>query len=127
MKFLKQYWVMLICILFFFLYGVLFGCMFYSDKLFYNVSAGIIILLITVLLVLAIYGLIVWFIIHAANNKNLKHKVWWCIGIYYLNVFIMPYYYLRHICLVKDTKMAMVLYIFICILVFAIGGLVALV
>ena len=118
-NFIKKYWVSIVSILFFGLYGMLIGMIFSSDALFTNDAIGIPAVIVTMILVFAIYGAMIYLIIHAANNKNIKNKMLWCFGIYFLNVFIMPYYYLKHILGEKKLKVKMLIFAAISLFVFA--------
>ena len=117
--FFKKCWVSIISILFFGILGLLMGVMFSSDVLFTNDFIGILVVIVTAILVIAIYGAMIYLIIHAANNKNLKNRMLWCFGIYFLNVFIMPYYYLKYVCNEKKIKMKMLTFAAISLFVFA--------
>lgn len=118
-NFFKNYWVSIISILFFGIYGMLMGMIFSSDALFINDAIGVSAVILTFILVIAIYGAMIYLIIHAANNKDLKNKILWCLGIYFLNVFIMPYYHLKHVCGEKKLKIKMLIFTAVSLFVFA--------
>lgn len=118
-NFFKNYWVSIISILFFGIYGMLMGMIFSSDALFINDAIGVSAVILTFILVISIYGAMIYLIIHAANNKDLKNKILWCLGIYFLNVFIMPYYHLKHVCGEKKLKIKMLIFTAVSLFVFA--------
>lgn len=118
-NFIKKYWVSIVSILFFGLYGMLIGMIFSSDALFTNDAIGIPAVIVTMILVFAIYGAMIYLFINAANNKNIKNKMLWCFGIYFLNVFIMPYYHLKHVCMEKKIKSKMLIFVAISLFAFA--------
>ena len=68
-NFIKKYWVSVVSILFFGILGLLMGMMFSSDALFNNDTIGVSAVIVTFLLVIAIYGAMIYLIIHAANKK----------------------------------------------------------
>lgn len=118
-NFIKKYWVSVVSILFFGILGLLMGMIFSSDALFNNDMIGVSTVIVTFLLVIAIYGAMIYLIIHAANNKKIKNNMLWCIGIYFLNVFIMPYYHLKHMCMDKKIKSKMLVFAAISLFTFS--------
>lgn len=123
-KLLKLYWPMAITFLFLIIYGLLFGTFYFGEEIFENDAFGVTIVFITLLLVIGVYGEMIYCIIKAANNKELKHNAWWCISLYLFHIFIIPYFYLKHICGEKKVKGRMFIFAGISILMFIIGFLI---
>ena len=101
-RFFKLYWPMAISFVLFFIYGILLATIKTTDVLFNSEFIAISLVLLTFLSVIGVWVELIYFMIKAANIKDLKGKVWWCIGIYCLNAFIIPYFNLKYVC--KDTK-----------------------
>lgn len=120
-RFIKMYWPMIISIMFFGIYGIFVGTLISSQALFDNDGAGICIVIITALLVIGVWSGIIYFIIHAIKNKKSDERMWWCIGVYFLNVFIMPYYNLKCVCDEKKIKPKMLAFAGLSILFFIVG------
>ena len=123
-RFFKLYWPMAITFLFLIIYGLLFGTFYFGEGIFENDVFGIFVVIITLLLVVGIYGEMIYCIIKAANNKELKHKAWWCIGLYLFHIFIIPYFYLKHICGEKKVRGRILIFVGFSILMFMVGFLI---
>lgn len=62
------------------------------------------------LFVVGIWAEIIGYMIHAVKNKNLKNKVLWVILIYYLYIFVIPYYHLKYVSKVERVMKEMIIF-----------------
>lgn len=119
-KFIKLYYPMVISILF-----LCFITFVFIVNLKGIAFDGIIwILLVECLLfVIGIWAEIIGYIIHAVKNKNLKNKVLWVILIYYLYIFVIPYYHLKYVNKSEKVLRDMIIFgiLMICSLIIGIG------
>ena len=120
-RFIKLYWPMVITFLFLIIYGLLFGTFYFGEEIFENDVFGVGVVIITLLLVVGIYGEMIYCIIKAANNKELKHNAWWCFSLYLFHIFIIPYFYLKHIRGEKKVKGRLLVFVSISVFMFMIG------
>ena len=109
-KVLKLYWPIVISLLFFCVYGILIGTIYYGDNLFQNDIIGLIMVIITALFVIAIYAEMIYFMIKACNNKEIKHKILWCVMLYFFHIFVFPYFNLKYLC--NENKIAIKMFIY---------------
>lgn len=123
-KLFKLYWPMIITFLFLIIYGLLFGTLIFGEIIFENDVFGVILIVVTLLLVIGIYGEMIYCFIKAVDNKKLKRKVWWCVGLYFLHIFIIPYFYLKHICYEKKVRGRMFIFAAVAIFMFMVGFLI---
>lgn len=120
-NFFKLYWPMIISILFLFIYGIMIGTIFYSEAIFDNDFIGLLTVVVTLLLVVAIFAEMIYCMIKACNNKELKNKGVWCVCLYFFHIFIIPYFYLKHICSVKQVKNKMIIFVVLSIISLGLG------
>lgn len=120
-KFIKLYWPMMISISFLIIYGIMIGTVFYSETIFENDVFGIIMVILTLLFVIAIYGEMIYFIIKACKNKDLKHKGLWCVGLYLFHIALFPYFNLKYVCGEKKVKSKMFLFVFLVFISLLVG------
>lgn len=78
-------------------------------------------MLLSLLLVISVYVVMIYFMIKVFKDEKIKNKVLWCFGLYFFNVFIFLYFNLKYLCNEKDIKNKMFVFGFISILVFLIG------
>lgn len=112
MFFIKKYYPAFVSTIFLFIYGFLFGAIFSQNSYILESDSPLMyaLLIVVILLVIVIWAEIIGFIVHAAKNKKLKkNNVLWCILIYFLNVFIIPYYNLKHVWNEKKVKVPMII------------------
>ena len=120
-KFLNLYWPMIVSIAFMVLYGIIFGVSLGNEALFENDAVGIFLVILTLLFVIAVYGEMIYFMIKACKNKDLKNKAIWCICLYFFHMFVFPYFHLRYVCGEEKLKPRMFLFAFLGIIAFLIG------
>lgn len=111
-KILKSYYPMFFSVSYMFLLSFLTKG---TTNNFIALKDGLLMLIFTLLIVGGLFAQMIGFIIHAAKNKDLKNKVLWAFGIYFLNIFIMPYYNLKHI--MKEKKVALEMVVFTLLMV----------
>lgn len=114
-KIIKSYYPMLFSILYMFLLSFMTEG---TTNNFVALKDGLLMLIFILIVVVGIFVQMVGFIIHAAKNKNLKNKVLWALLIYFLNIFIMPYYNLKHV--MKEKKVALEMIVFVLLMISAI-------
>ena len=73
----------------------------------------IVLIIIEVLLVLGVWGEIIYFIIKAAKNKELKNKGLHIAGIYFLNMFYIPCFSLKHVHKDSKAKIKNIIYVLV--------------
>ena len=120
-KFIKLYWPMFISELLFFIIGIILGTLFYGDELFSNDIVGLFLVFLTLFVVVSVYAIMIYFMIKTIKNENITNKVLWCVCLYFLNVFIFPYFNLKYLCKEKNIKNKMFTFFFISILILLIG------
>ena len=106
-KLIKSYYPMFFSISYMFMLSFL---MKGQTNNFIALKDGLLMLIFTLLIVGGLFAQMIAFIIHAARNNDLKNKVLWAFGIYFLNIFIMPYYNLKHIMKEKKVKLEMIVF-----------------
>lgn len=111
-KLIKSYYPMFFSISYMFLLSFL---MKGQTNNFIALKDGLLMLIFTLLIVGGLFAQMIGFIVHAARNNDLKNKVLWAFGIYFLNIFIMPYYNLKHV--MKEKKVALEMVIFTLLMV----------
>ena len=114
MSFIKKYYPMIISIVFVSSYSLIVGAVLIDN--FDETNA--IILVPAFLSVVGILAEIIGFIIHTAKNKELKNNVFWAFLIYFLNIFIIPYYNLKYV--VKEKKITSKMIVFIILLLLSV-------
>lgn len=125
MFFIRKYYPAVVSVVFLAIYGFLFGTIFSQNSYILESDSPImyVFLVVVLLLVIIIWAEIIGFIVHAAKNKKLKkNNVLWCILIYFLNIFIIPYYNLKHVWNVKKVKVPMIIIGVLFAASFAIGA-----
>lgn len=118
-KILKAYIPMIIAILFLLFYGMAIGASFYansSSNNSLNTIFGIGIIFIILFIIEWIY-----FIVHAARNKELKERVFWALIIYFLNIFVICYYNFKYVAKIKYVKLNTAIYAILAIITFIVG------
>ena len=124
MFFIRKYYPAVVSVVFLAIYGFLFGTIFSQNSYILESDSPMMyaLLVLVLLLVIIIWAEIIGFIVHAAKNKKLKkNNVLWCILIYFLNIFIIPYYNLKHVWNVKKVKVPMIIIGVLFAVSFAIG------
>ena len=113
MSFIKKYYPMVISILFMVIYSLFIGAVLFENVYILENDFQLMELLVvmTFLIVAALWAEIIGFMIHAAKN----HNVIWCLWIYIFNAFIIPYYNLKYV--VKSEKNKVPMIVFICLLI----------
>lgn len=112
MFFIKKYYPAMVSVIFMAIYGFLFGAIFSQNSYILENDSPMMyaLLIIVLLLVIIIWAEIIGFIIHAVKNKKLKKNgILWCVLIYFLNIFIIPYYNLKHVWNMKKVKVPMII------------------
>ena len=59
--------------------------------------------------------------IHAIKNKELKNNALWLLNLYLFNLFVMPYYYYKHMLKVDDVLEKMIAMLIIYVVSFSFG------
>ena len=120
MNFIKKYYPMAISIIFIDLYSLLIGATLIDNLgwLENNLIVGIIFTLLIFALVIGIWTEIILFMIHAGKNKQIKNNILWAVLIYFLNIFIIPYYNLKYV--IKDKNVAVKMIIFVILLILSV-------
>lgn len=123
MAYIKKYYPMVISLVFVAIYSVILGAAFTNNLYIMenNSFTMVIILILVILLVCGIWAEIIGFIIHAAKNKKLKNNVLWAFMIYFLHIFIIPYYNLKYVTKEKKVTTKIIIFAILMILT-AIGG-----
>lgn len=118
MKYIKKYYPMVISIIFVTIYSFLLTAAFTNNIniINNNLNLMIVLMIITFLTVIGIWIEIIFFMIHAAKNKELKNRVLWAIMIYFFHIFIIPYYNLKYVIKEKKVSLQMVLFVILLIL-----------
>ena len=106
-KLIKSYYPMFFSISYMFLLSFL---MKGQTNNFIALKDGLLMLIFTLLIVGGLFAQMIGFIVHASRNNDLKNKVLWAFGIYFLNIFIMPYYNLKHVMKAKKVALEMVVF-----------------
>ena len=75
-------------------------------------------LIIEILMVIGIWAEIIYFIVKAAKNKELKNKGLHIAGIYFLNFFYIPCFNLKHIHKDGKAKIKNIIYVLITVFMF---------
>ena len=70
---------------------------------------------ITFILVIALWAEIIGFIIHAVKS-DIKDKILWALLIYFLNLFVIPYYNVKYIVKENNVKKYTIIYIVLMII-----------
>lgn len=85
-----------------------------------EVSFGIMLflLLIELILTFAVLGEMIYAIIKAAKNENLENKALHIVAIYFLNLFYIPCFLLKHVSKEENVKVKNIVYISITIVLF---------
>lgn len=117
---LKKYIPMIISVLFFFVYSGLLRFVF-MENINEETINFYIYMAITLSIIIIFIIELVYFIIKAATNKNMKDNALWAVLIYIFNVFIIPYYNFKYIVKSKKIKQDMIIYIVLSILAIIIG------
>jgi len=113
-NFVKKYWTHILNVIFLSYYICLFAFPAYTNN---GYSVGI-----AIMLVIGILMEIVFFMVKAANEKNLKNKVLHMICIYLLNIFYIPCFSLKYIYKDNKAKLKNILYVIISILLYILLG-----
>ena len=119
--YLKKIWPIIIIVLFVAVYGLLFGV---EYDLIANgaVSANNDFIFIPAIIIALVFtGCWIWFMVHAIKNKELKNNALWLLNLYLFNVFIMPYYYYKHMLKVDDVLEKMISMLIIYVISFSFG------
>ena len=122
-NFIKKYWshIFNISVLAFLIYTFRFlANVIETDSSSQPPTYFILLLLIELLMVIGVWIEIIYFIIKAAKDKELKNKALHIIGIYFLNFFYIPCFSLKHIH--KDSKATIknIIYVIITVVMFSI-------
>lgn len=122
LKFLKKYIPMIISILFFFIYSGLISLMFIDPSTIGESTTNYIAYMAFMFITIIIFIIeMIFFIIKAATNKEMKDNALWAVLIYLFNVFIIPYYNFKYIVKSKKIKIDMAIYISLSVIALILG------
>ena len=114
-KIVKLYYPIIISSLFMFILSLLVSSIFNGWALINETNFGIIMVFITFILVIALWAEIIGFIIHAVKS-DIKDKILWALLIYFLNLFVIPYYNVKYIVKENNVKKYTIIYIVLMII-----------
>lgn len=121
-KFLKKYIPMIISILFFFIYSGLIGLVFIDPSTIVESTTNYIVYMVLMFSIIIIFIIeMIFFIVKAATNKNMKDNALWAVLIYLFNVFIIPYYNFKYVVKSKKIKIDMTIYISLSVIALILG------
>ena len=121
-KFLKKYIPMIISILFFFIYSGLISLVFIDPSTIVESTTNYIVYMVLMFSIIIIFIIeMIFFIVKAATNKNMKDNALWAILIYLFNVFIIPYYNFKYVVKSKKIKIDMAIYISLSVIALILG------
>ncbi len=110
-KIIKDYWTLVISILFMFFYSIVLSMILNGRMNYLNAPEmfgfGLFFLIITVITIV----MWIYYFIHAMKNNDIENKAIWCFLIYMFNVFIVPYYCLKYVRKVNNLKEVLFIYI----------------
>ena len=122
LKFLKKYIPMIISILFFFIYSGLISLVFIDPSTIVESTTNYIVYMVLMFSIIIIFIIeMIFFIVKAATNKNMKDNALWAILIYLFNVFIIPYYNFKYVVKSKKIKIDMAIYISLSVIALILG------
>lgn len=124
-KYFKLYWPILVTTIFLFVYGILIGTMIFGDAIFENDFIGIMMVLLALVLVIGIYAEMIYFMIKASKNKDIKNKILWCLALYFFHIFIFPYFNLKYVCNEKKNLFRMIIFVILSLVVTFFGIFIA--
>lgn len=114
-KIVKLYYPIIISSLFMFILSLLVSSVFNGGALINETNFGIIMVFITFILVIALWAEIIGFIIHVVKS-DIKDKILWALLIYFLNLFVIPYYNIKYIVKENNVKKYTIIYIVLMII-----------
>lgn len=121
-KFLKKYIPMIISILFFFIYSGLISLVFIDPSTIVESTTNYIVYMVLMFSIIIIFIIeMIFFIVKAATNKNMKDNALWAVLIYLFNVFIIPYYNFKYVVKSKKIKIDMAIYISLSVIALILG------
>ena len=121
-KFLKKYIPMIISILFFFIYSGLISLVFIDPSTIVESTTNYIVYMVLMFSIIIIFIIeMIFFIVKAATNKNMKDNALWAVLIYLFNVFIIPYYNFKYVVKSKKIKIDMIIYISLSVIALILG------
>lgn len=121
-KFLKKYIPMIISILFFFIYSGLISLVFIDPSTIVESTTNYIVYVVLMFSIIIIFIIeMIFFIVKAATNKNMKDNALWAVLIYLFNVFIIPYYNFKYVVKSKKIKIDMAIYISLSVIALILG------
>lgn len=121
-KFLKKYIPMIISILFFFIYSGLISLVFIDPSTIVESTTNYIVYMVLMFSIIIIFIIeMIFFIVKAATNKNMKDNALWAVLIYLFNVFIIPYYNFKYVVKSKKIKIDMTIYISLSVIALILG------
>lgn len=113
-NFIKKYWPHTLNLFFiiFSIYAVKFYSMvIINDDIHTSPAYAIALLIIELVVVLGVIGEIIYFIIKAAKSKELANKGLHIAGIYFLNIFYIPCFNLKHVQKDDKSKVKNIIYV----------------
>lgn len=121
-KFLKKNIPMIISILFFFIYSGLISLVFIDPSTIVESTTNYIVYMVLMFSIIIIFIIeMIFFIVKAATNKNMKDNALWAVLIYLFNVFIIPYYNFKYVVKSKKIKIDMAIYISLSVIALILG------
>lgn len=118
-NFLKKYWPHMINISLLVCYIVIFSilnfCKFEGSV---PIFLPILALVTPILLVIGVWAEIIYFMIRIIASKEINNKALRVIGVWFLNIFYIPCFNLRHICKDEKHKKKNIIYLIVSILLY---------